>query len=185
MIRAFVAIPAPLEIKPALIAAQTGLRTGRLVPSHNFHITLAFLGDQPDSAIEAIHDALSEIRHGEIDLALDGLGMFGRGKPRAIHAGIEPTPEIAALRAKVRRAARRAGIELASRRFVPHITLARFGKGMTRAALAELQAHVARRMGDVRAGFRADTFVLCRSELGGEHPFYETLAEYPLEADAA
>ena len=180
MIRAFVGIPLPEEAADALEAAQAGIPAGRVVPHDNFHLTLAFLGEQPRPVLEDAHDALGGVRTPGFSLRIDGLGMFGGARPRVLFAQVAAEPGLAQLHRKVLRAVREAGIELPRERFHPHVTLARFGDGLRGEDAAEMQAFVARRIG-VRAGpFAVESFVLYRSHLGRAGVIYEALAEYPL-----
>jgi len=184
VIRAFVGIPLPEEAADALEAAQAGIPAGRIVPYDNFHLTLAFLGEQPRPVLEDVHDALEAVRVPGFSLRVDGLGMFGGARPRVLFAELAVEPGLAQLHRKVLRAVREAGIELPRERFRPHVTLARFGDGLRGEDAAEMQAFVARRIG-VRAGpFAVERFVLYRSHLGRAGPTYEALSEYPLAGPA-
>lgn len=168
-----------------LEGVQAGLRAGRLVPPENFHLTLAFLNKHPEPVLEDVHSLLSTIRLAAIDLSVDGLGTFGAESPRSLYAAIRPDDALTTLRKKVRRAAREAKIELSAEKFVPHITLARFGKGAALEDAREIHIHITRRMAAARASFKADSFALYRSDLRGDGPIYEALAEYPLSANAS
>jgi RNA 2',3'-cyclic 3'-phosphodiesterase len=184
VIRAFVGIPLPGEVADALEAAQAGIPAGRTVPWDNFHVTIAFLGEQPRPVLEDAHHALEAVRVPGFSLRIEGLGMFGGGRPRVLFAQVAAEPGLARLHRKVLRAVREAGIELARERFHPHVTLARFGDGLRGEDAAEMQAFLARRIG-VRAGpFPVESFVLYRSHLGRAGPTYEALAEYPLAGPA-
>lgn len=186
MIRAFVGIPLPEGIADELAAAQAGIPAGREVPYDNFHITLAFLGEHPEPAIEEAHHALAGVRCRGFSLRIEGLGMFGGARPRVLFAEVVPEPGLARLHRKVQRAVHDAGIELSRQRFHPHFTLARFGSdGLRGDEAAEMQAFVARRVG-LRAGpFEVEEFVLYRSHLGRAGAVYEPLAEYPLDSPEA
>lgn len=180
MTRAFVGIGVPDEVSAVLETAQTGLRQGNLVPFENFHVTLAFLGEQPDLVLAEVHDALSALDLPAQDLAIRGLGTFGDRRPRALFAEVVPTPGLTALRRKVRQTARAFGVDLGHERFHPHVTLARFGSGLSEEQVPELQAHIARRMGRVAGAWRAEAFHLFESRLLAHGPVYDVLAEYPL-----
>lgn len=182
MIRAFVGIPLPDEVADALAAAQAGMPSGREVPSENFHVTLAFLGDQPEPVVEEAYHALAAVRAPSFSLGVEGLGMFGGARPRVLFAQVAPDPGLSRLHRKVLRAVHDAGIALARQRFHPHVTLARFGDALRGEDAAEMQAFVARRVGLCAGPFAVDHFVLYRSHLGRSGAIYEPLAEYPLGA---
>lgn len=180
MTRAFVALALPAEVRDALEEVQAGLRHGRLVPAENMHVTLAFLDDQPEDRLEALHEALSEVDLPAPELRITGLEAYGGRRPRLIFAALEKSKPLRELRAAVHRAARCASIELPRERFRPHITLARLPRHLSEAALPELAAYL-----DASAGFRPPTFLpqhlgLYASHLTPEGPLYHPLAHYPL-----
>ncbi|MEO1774187.1 MAG: RNA 2',3'-cyclic phosphodiesterase [Pseudomonadota bacterium] len=179
MIRAFVALPLPPQAVWALEGAQAGLPCGRPVPPENFHITLAFAGEHRGDVIDDLHSALSDIRAPGFTLQIEGVGLFGGATPTSLYAAIRPDPALNHLRDKVVQATRRAGITITAQRFVPHVTLARFGNGLRGEEAALMQGFVATRLGLRVAPFEAEGFVLYRSRLG-KRVSYEALAEYPL-----
>lgn len=126
MIRAFLALPLPETVLSALRVQQFLLPLPRKVDPDSFHLTLVFLGEQPEPVLEAAHDLFSDIRVPPFALSLRGLGLFGGARPRAAWAGVAPSDPLARLQAKLDHAARRAGIATESRRFTPHVTLGRF-----------------------------------------------------------
>lgn len=179
MIRAFFGIPIPPDVTRMLTGVQAGLDLGRIVPPENFHITLAFLGEHPKPVLEDVHTLLDDYRFDAIDLEVQGLGVFGGGKPRTLFAEVLPSQLLNTVRKRVRTAAREAGIELAHEQFRPHITLARFGSGLAGPEVLDLQAFISARMARTTAVFQATGFSLFESRLGASAPHYEVLAEYP------
>lgn len=178
MIRAFLALPLPDPLLHSLTVAQHRLRLDAPVPPENFHVTLAFLGDQREPVLEELHAILETRALPMPTLRLDGLGVFGGAKPRNIHAAIAPDPALTALHGKVAAAARDAGIKLEGRKYVPHVTLARFapGTGPAPALAAAIQS-----VGAVTSQPHAvDTMRLYRSTLRRGGAVYDPLAEYPL-----
>ena len=178
MTRAFVALTLPEPIRSELVLTQMALPLPRRVPPGNLHLTLAFLGELTHPALDEVHGALSALRAPGFDLRLRGLGLFGGKRPRNLHAGVVPEPALEHLQAKVVRAVRNAGVPLEARRFVPHVTLARFSPEAV--DLPRLEPAVAG-AGLFSAGpFAVDHFVLMRSWLRDPEPEYDVLAEYPL-----
>ncbi len=179
MIRAFVGIAIPDEIAATLAIAQSGL-PGRLSERENFHLTLVFLGELPGPLLEDVHYALDGVSAPGFQLSLDGVDSFGRPQPTTAHALIRPSEPLNHLRAKLARAAREAGAGIDSRRFTPHVTLARFGTGLGPDDMQDLAAWRQRRA-DFRAGpFDVHAFTLFRSHLGRKGAAYEVLEDYPL-----
>ena len=179
MIRAFVGIGVPDHVAATLVAAQAGLEVGHPVPPENFHLTLAFLGEQREPVVDELAVALSGIGADAFEVEISGLGTFGSA-PRILYAEVVPSPALSALRKRVRRAASDAGIDLPHERYVPHVTLARMGRGLIGEDAEQLRHHVARRMGLVRGTFRAEIFTLYESILRQSGPAYAALADFHL-----
>ncbi|MEQ9258190.1 MAG: RNA 2',3'-cyclic phosphodiesterase [Roseovarius sp.] len=180
--RAFLAIPVPEERLPRLHDVQHALEVGRAVDPENWHVTLAFLGDQPVEALEALHELLAAIVAEPFEMRLRGVDIFGGARPSILFAGVEPSEPLIRLRKKVRAAVRASGIELPRERFRPHVTLARFGRRHTMLETQRI-AGVLEAWGDLDAGReQVEGFALYRSQLGEGGPLYEALAEYPLGA---
>ena len=178
MIRAFAAIPMPESVTDALELVQDDLRIGNPVLPEHMHLTLVFLGELREPVLEEVHDAFEDVRVPPFELRLHGLGMFGQSAPRSIHAAVGDCPPLRHLQAKLEQAARNAGVEVASRRFVPHVTIARL-KGRREDA-AEVADFVARRSLVQPPPVQVEAFHLYRSILGRDGPVYGELADYPL-----
>ena len=179
MIRAFLGIDLPPAVRGALQVQQFLLPLPRKVEPETLHLTLAFLGDCPEPALEAAHEGFQTLRVPRFSLSLLGLGLFGKDRPRTAWAGLAPSPELLHLQARAETIARRAGCPIDARKFTPHVTLGRFPPPAPPDAM-RLERAVA--MG---AGFRTDPWevtdlTLWRSHLTGKAPRYEVLARYPL-----
>jgi 2'-5' RNA ligase len=125
---------------------------------------------------EEIAAALARIRRSEFMLRLDGIAVLGTRKPHAIVARAEPSTELAELRGEHERIMQRIGLPPESRKFMPHVTLARLRSAASRDIADYLS---------VRGGFLADPFPVDRFVLfsarnttgGGPYVIEET---YPL-----
>lgn len=179
-IRAFVAIDLPDGVRAALEQLQDDLPVGRLMNPETFHLTLAFLGDQPAEAIDAVHQGLSDLNAAPFDLSLRGVDVFGTKAPKLLFAGADTTPSLVALRDKVRSIVRFAGVELPRERFRPHVTLARF-RGRPRGdEMDKLRGFLAFHAGFVLPAFHVNGIALYQSYLHPDGAMHEVLAEYPL-----
>lgn len=178
--RSFIAIPVPEEQADPLLDVQHALEVGRLVPPENWHVTLAFLGNQTEDVLEHLHDRLSELEAPGFDMRIAGVDIFGGRKPSLLYAGVDSSEPLSHLRKKVRQVVRNAGIDLPRERFRPHVTLARFRKRLTMLETQRI-AGVLEGWGDVEAGvLPVGHFTLYRSIAGPDGMIYEPLAEYPL-----
>ncbi len=179
MIRAFLGIDLPPALRGALQVQQFLLPLPRKVAPETLHLTLVFLGDCPEPALEAAHEGFETLRAQSFVLSLQGLGLFGKDRPRAAWAGVAASPDLLHLQARADAIARRAGCPVETRKFLPHITLGRFPPPAPPDAM-RLERAVAQGQ-----GFRSDPWAvteltLWRSHLTGKSPHYEVLARYPL-----
>ena len=176
--RLFLALPVSDLAESALAAVQSKLKVGRLTLPEQFHVTLAFLGDVRPGEAEELDATLSAMVLPAVRIEIAGIGHFGRGKPRLVYAAVTPDAALTALQGKVAQAARRAGITVERRKFVPHVTLARLsGREEDAAAVASF----AEGAGALRLPVEAPRhIVLYQSHLRPGGPVYDVLAEYPL-----
>jgi 2'-5' RNA ligase len=183
MIRAFLALSLPPEVRSRLTLLQHMLPLPRAVDPDSFHLTLVFLGEVPDHVLQALDDDLTRLHLPPFDLSLAGVGLFGAARPRAAWAGVAPSEPLARLQAKLEHAARMAGAAPEARRFHPHVTLGRFSPPAPDDRLRLERAVVA------HAGFHAgpitvDAVTLYQSHLTRSGSDYQALATYPARFDA-
>ena len=126
MIRLFVAIELPLDVRERLHALGGGVPDGRWQNLNKLHLTLRFVGEVPEDLASDVVAELSGIRSPAFDLTLNDVGCFGEGKhTRILWAGVEANPQLMALKTKIDNALAHAGCEADRRhKFVPHITIA-------------------------------------------------------------
>jgi len=179
-VRAFLAIDLPEEVSAALTRLQAGLPVGRPVAEENLHLTLAFLGDQDEVALEGLHYELDALRAAPFALRFSGLGAFGGDRPRILFADVAPEPALTDLHRRVIGIARRAGIAVPRERFHPHVTLARFGNGAAPDVAARLRRFLTEHGDAPLPGFGATGFGLYESTLHPSGVRYELLARYAL-----
>ena len=178
--RAFVSLDLPEPVRAPLGRMIGGLKAGRPVPLENLHITLCFLGDQPEEALEELHNALEPLRLTAPELRFGGIDWFGPGKARTLAALVEPVPELVRLQQEVARQARKQGMPPERRPFRPHVTLVRFRRHITLGEEAALRTFLASPPVVDVPNCRATGFSLQASTLTPGGARYETLAAYPL-----
>ncbi|SPF77957.1 RNA 2',3'-cyclic phosphodiesterase [Pseudoprimorskyibacter insulae] len=180
MIRSFIALALPTPIREQAKALQTkaaGLGI-RCVPPENLHLTLAFLGDQPQTALEDLHPGLDAISLPPVPLQSAGVVPFSAKHQTAIALTIKDTPELSALHKAVARAVRHSGIRLERRKFRPHVTIARMASSQMASSAA--QTLLAGTPPQPIAPERTDSFALYESELTPQGARYTPLADYSL-----
>ncbi len=101
----------------------------RWAAPENWHITLAFLGDVPERRTEDLEERLERAanKRPPMRLRMGGGGAFpNAAEARVLWTGVRGDQQaLSRLATGTRAAANRAGIEVAGRRFTPHVTLAR------------------------------------------------------------
>jgi RNA 2',3'-cyclic 3'-phosphodiesterase len=175
MLRLFVGIGFPPELKLRLSLLCSGVPGAKWVDPGNFHATLRFIGEISEDLATDVDDALSRLRARRFTLQIAGTGVFG-DKPRSLWAGIERSPELVGLRDKIEQALIRAGLPPEPRKFSPHVTLARLRDPPLDKLRDFLTTH---------ARFRADPlavegFSLIASFQTKAGSVYEDQADYPL-----
>jgi 2'-5' RNA ligase len=135
MHRLFVAIRPPEVIRDLLIDTMDYSPELRWVGDEQLHLTLRFIGEVERPLANDIADALWTIRFPAFELRIAGVGRFERRNGGAVWAGIAPKKPVADLAAKIDRACVSAGLEPEHRAFHPHVTLARWNRTGSDAAL--------------------------------------------------
>src|SRR5271169_1349618 len=125
MLRLFVGIGFPPELKLRLSLLCSGLPGAKWVDPGNFHLTLRFIGEVGEDVAADVDEALVTLKARRFALQLAGVGVFGNGKPRQLWVGAERDPALASLQGKIELALIRIGLPPEPRKFAPHVTLAR------------------------------------------------------------
>ena len=125
MPRLFTALELPSASPSQLALARGGVAGARWLEPADYHITLRFIGDIDARAARDIAETLGDIRRPRTVVRFDGLSWFGGDKPRAIVARVKPDPALMELQAEQERRLRRIGVEPETRKYTPHVTLAR------------------------------------------------------------
>ena len=135
--RVFVALPLAPEATRHLEMIQTDLLAQaelkrvplRLTPHHQFHVTLAFMGNISRSQLQRVVRVASNVflSHAAFGLVLEGLVVFpSPRRARVLGAALEdPSGALCPAVASLHTGLRHEGLVLEERAFRPHVTLAR------------------------------------------------------------
>lgn len=179
--RLFAAIRPPAPVLDTLLDLETHLPGARWQDEDQLHLTLRFFGELAATQAEDLAEALAGVAAAPFALALRGVGHFESrsrfgGRAHALWAGLAPSAALAALQRKVEGAARRAGLASESRKFLPHITLARLSRA-SGPVVPFLAAHGALR----GEPWPVDAFDLIESTLTPGGADYATVRRYRLD----
>jgi len=159
-----------------LAVARGGLFGARWLEAEDYHVTLRFIGDVDGRAAHDIAETLGDIRRPKALVRFEGLSWFGGDKPRAIIARVKQDPALMDLQAEQERRLRRIGLEPETRKFIPHVTLARL-RGVAQHAVAD---YLAARGALQAEPFTAERFALFSARDGTGGGPYVVEAAYPL-----
>jgi 2'-5' RNA ligase len=131
--RSFVALSIDEETRAAVEAEIERLRplsrAVAWVPAANLHLTLKFLGDQPDERLAEVAGGIREAAAAvpPFALALHGVGAFpGMERPRILWVGVADGALAArALQERIDAALEQRGLPRDSRPWHPHLTIGR------------------------------------------------------------
>ncbi|HUQ79790.1 MAG TPA: RNA 2',3'-cyclic phosphodiesterase [Gemmatimonadaceae bacterium] len=183
--RLFVAINLPPEVRDAIYADAAPLRAAtnavKWVAAPLLHVTLKFLGEQPDALVADLTKAVEGVgeRHATLEVRTTEMGAFPNfRRPRVVWVGMTGQTELRALADDIDRTFTGFGIAPEVRSFKAHLTLGRV-KGEMSSADAGALASAASNVRESRH-LSVRTVDLMRSELGPGGPRYTVLAPAPL-----
>lgn len=123
--RLFIAVDLPENIKNYLRDLQAELpHDAKFSKTHDFHLTLKFLGSCDGNRKKRVEDALKNIPFHNFKTRLTCIGTFGGRIPRVIWVGMEVPDWLKETAAEIENRMEKLGFEKENR-FAPHITLAR------------------------------------------------------------
>lgn len=168
-LRLFFALPCPPGLGRQICTWREAQHwQGRPVPSANLHLTLAFLGSQPASRLDALRALGHGIRVPAFVLQLDRAGLIG-----GAHGCLLPnqTPsQLLQLVDALRQGLEALGVAVDPRPFRPHVTLLRDACAAPRTAPALIWP------------VRCFGLYASRQQAGGVH--YQALGSWPLGSDS-
>lgn len=176
--RLFIAIDLPENVKKILRRVQELLvesETAALTLSHDFHLTLKFLGECDEPKKDEVIAALSKIPFDRFDAELTHVGAFGREIPRVVWAGIAVPPSLARTVKQIEMAMRKLKFPH-DHRFTPHITLAR----VKHIDQPEIFAQTLEMLPIPQMSFRVKNFFLFESRLSSAGAVHTKLQTFPL-----
>ena len=133
-IRAFIAVELPSFLKEELGRIESILKAGNTTPVkwvdfENIHLTLKFLGDIESSRVGEIIEGIKNACVGisPFELKIKGLGVFPNpARTRIAWVGlIDSTDELSLLQRNIESEMEKLEYERETRKFSPHLTLAR------------------------------------------------------------
>ncbi len=165
MPRLFTALEIPRDASLSLSLLRGGLPGARWIDPENYHMTLRFFGDVEGHVADEIAGALDRVRRTSFTLALSGVGAFGSKKPHSIYASVSASPALHALQAEIDGICRRLGVPADSRKFTPHVTVAR----LRNSSPGEVAHYLSQRGDFSTAPFKVGRFVMMssRDSVGG------------------
>ena len=179
MIRLFIGLKIPETVRGEVARLCSGIEGARWVRPENLHVTLRFIGEVGEELGPDIDAALGAVSAPAFEVAFRGIDCFAsRRRARSIWTAVaEPAP-VTRLHAKIETALGRIGFGAEGRKFIPHLTLARFNNTRTEMLRPYLEAGG----GFESSPFEVADFTLYRSHLGSGGAQYEALADYPLDS---
>ena len=180
MHRLFVAFRPPEEIRDPLIDTMEAVEGARWQSDEQLHLTLRFVGEVDRAQGNDLVSALEAVRAPRFTLHLRGVGTFERkGRTSALWAKVEESEPLAILHRRVERACRSAGLAPETRRFVPHVTIARLN-----ASTGPIGGWLAEHGRLAPPPWNVGSFHLFESRLERGGSAYEPLVEFPLDPAA-
>lgn len=166
MPRLFTGLEIPQDVAFALSLKRGGLVGARWISPENYHITLRYIGDVDMRTAREVAEELGRLNAVQSFTArLTHLDFFGGKKPRALFAAMEPNLILSSLQAAQERVLQQVGLPPDSRKFMPHVTLAR----LRNTAPEELARFMSEAMRFEPMTFQVERFVLfsSRDSVGG------------------
>lgn len=132
--RLFIALDIADDIRDRIARFMEGVQAfapdARWVKPESLHVTLKFIGEQPEPAAKRFQQVLAGVQGTAVEIQFRGYGFFPTLKSaRVFWVGLEAGSQLASLAAAVDTATSSLGIPKEDRAFSPHLTLARGARG--------------------------------------------------------
>ncbi|MBR3913073.1 MAG: RNA 2',3'-cyclic phosphodiesterase [Alphaproteobacteria bacterium] len=180
MLRLFVGIDLPEEIKEELYSLRGGLYGAQWHTKERLNLNLRFIGNVSEPVAEDVLKELRYIRFPAFHMAFKEIGYFAYGdQPHHIWTGVDTPKLIGELQEKIDKAVINAGAGNADKfKFVPHVSLAK----LTGTTMAEVFEYIGRNNLFHSKPFLVDSFCLFASHAreNGEGKYYTIEETYSL-----
>jgi 2'-5' RNA ligase len=164
----------------------------RWAKPESLHVTLKFIGEQPEPAVDQIKQALSTITARATEINFRGHGFFPTARSaRVFWIGLEADSHLAALAATIDEHISMLGVAKEDRVYTPHLTLARASgsSGAPRRSTADHPNRIFQRLQEKLAALpapefgmmAAPEFFLYQSQLSPRGSKYTKLARFGLK----
>ena len=195
--RLFLALDIDDAIRTRILRFVEGVRNfapdARWMKEESLHVTLKFIGEQPDAAVEQIKAAAATISAATSNIDFRGYGFFPTPKSaRVFWIGMDTGPQLAALAGAIDEQLAPLGIAKEERKFSPHLTLARGpgGSGAPQRRREDGPKQTFQRLQEKLSALPAPEFgsmtprefFLYQSQLSPKGSKYTKLAKFPLSA---
>jgi 2'-5' RNA ligase len=151
-------------------------------PPYNLHLTTKFIGEWPEVRLPELVEHLKHLgQRPPIPIRVEGIGWFPNPhSPRILWTGVKAGPDLAALAADTDESLGAFGVERETKKYAPHLTLARIKEAVP---LAPLRQAIAQLPSVEFGSFTADRFHLYLSTPGPSGSIYKKLADFPLSGE--
>lgn len=174
--RLFFALVPPNVIRQQLLLAMGGVTGARWQADKQLHLTVRYVGEVNMQTADLLMAETDRAVFPAITARLDGTGFFARrGKVEQLWAGISPKEDLVQVHKRIDRICVVAGLEPETRKYTPHITLARLSQsaGLCTRFLQD-------NAGMTSVPFAFERLVLMQSHLSAKGSIYVPLAEWNL-----
>jgi 2'-5' RNA ligase len=182
-VRAFLALDVSAEIKDKLMEVENRVgRSGadvKLVEKENLHVTMKFLGDVTNDAVDKIYEVMRGVREGMFPMEVRGTGVFPNQRMvRVLWAGVGAgSDKVISVFRQLDSGVAQLGFGK-ERDFTPHVTIGRVRSPRNR---DELLRAMEKYSGESFGITVVDKVVLKKSVLTSSGPIYSNLREAELQ----
>ncbi len=190
MVRAFLAIDLPLELKKKLSELKEQAPNDikiKWVETQNFHITLKFFGNIYENLLEKIFEESQKIikNYTPFQLILDQLGFFPEKKiPRVVWIGLKTQDEtLFNLQKALEKLFEKLKINPDKEDFHPHITIFRIKNIGNLESFKNYLEKISKKIELIKGlNFQVNELIFFKSTLLPTGPLYEPLYKLPLKS---